>query len=154
MYYPKPISRKRRHSKTRTPRVSDSLAKLLLCYVNSSISIEAEMMRKLASFVGDNPVPSAHYTKPTIASVQCFTSFHEKLLPSGKVDKCFIHLIKIALLICLRLAVGLGFAFASDLLFTAVRTPPTSSREKQTLNTALPAYTYQTRPTLPHFSIL
>lgn len=68
-------------------------------------------------------MPSAHYTKPTIASVQCFTSFHEKVLPSGKVDKimckCFIHLIKIALLIYLRVAVGLGFAFASDLLFTA-----------------------------------
>ncbi len=80
-------------------------------------------MLKLASFVGDNPVPSAHYTKPTIAAVQCLTSFRENLLPSGRVDKimgkCYIYLLEIALLIWLSVAVGLGFAFASDLLFTA-----------------------------------
>lgn len=61
------------------------------------------MMRKLASFVGDNLVPSAHYTKLTIASVRCLTSFSEKLLPSGRVDrimgKCYMYLLKIALLI-------------------------------------------------------
>lgn len=112
------------------------------------------MMRKLASFVGDSPVPSAHYMKPTIASVQCLTSFCEKSLPSGKVDKimskCFINLVEITLLICLCVAVGLGFAFAPDLLFTARHL----SREKKTWNTTLPAYTYQTRPALPYFSIL
>lgn len=81
------------------------------------------MMRKLARFVGDCPVPSPHYTKPTIASVQCITTFHEKVLPSGEIDrimgKCFIYLIETTLLIYIWVAVGLAFAFASDLLFTA-----------------------------------
>lgn len=80
------------------------------------------MMRKLARFVGDCPVPCPHYTKPTIASVQCITTFREKVLPDEKRDrimgKCFIHLIETTLLIYIWVAVGLGFAFASDLLFT------------------------------------
>lgn len=52
-----------------------------------------------------------------VASVQCLTSFREKLSPSGKIDKImgkwFVHVPEIALLIYLWVA------FASDLLFTA-----------------------------------
>lgn len=60
-------------------------------------------MCKLTHFVEDYLVPCPYYTKPTIAFMQCITTFCKKVLSTEKIDwimnKCFIHPIKTKLLI-------------------------------------------------------
>lgn len=89
---------------------------------------EAKLRQKIAAFIGDDPPSADHYTKKTIAAIQCISVHSRRRKPSREspntmMCKYFVHFRNnCTVLISIGLDVGNAFAFAHNYLFTTFHT--------------------------------